>query len=196
MSTILRVEASIKGEASVSRQLTDRIMDRLLKADPDARVITRDLARGVNPVDSAWIGAVFSPAEARDEAQRGIVAYADTLLDELRAADTIVIGLPVYNFGVPAQLKSWFDQLARRGETFAYTEAGPRGLLEGKRAVVAMASDGTPQGSAVDFASGYVRHMLNFFGVETVETVAADAIALNPDQALPRALEAVEALAL
>ena len=169
MTAILRIEASIKGEASISRKLTDRLIARLLDAHADASLVSRDLSIGINPVDAAWIGAVFSSAEARTDAQKAIVAYSDVLLNEVRAADIIVIGLPVYNFGVPSQLKSWFDQLARKGETFTYTEAGPQGLLKGKKAIIAMASDGTKQGSAIDFASGYVRHMLTFFGITDVE---------------------------
>lgn len=196
MTAILRVEASIKGANSVSRKLTDRVIARLLDANPDASLVSRDLSAGINAIDANWIAAVFTPAEARTQAQAEIVAYADALLAEVKAADIIVIGLPVYNFGVPSQLKSWFDQLARRGETFVYTEAGPKGLIEGKKAIIAMASDGTKKGSPVDFASGYVKHMLGFFGITDVETVAADAIAFAPDTAVPHALEAVNALAL
>lgn len=196
MTAILRIEASIKGPNSVSRKLTDRLIARLLDANPDASLTSRDLSAGIAPIDAAWIGAVFTPAEARTAEQAKIVAYADALLAELKAADIIVIGLPVYNFGAPSQLKSWFDQLARRGETFIYTEAGPKGLIEGKKAIIAMASDGTKKGSAVDFASGYVKHMLGFFGITDVETVAADAIAFAPETAVPQALDAVNALAL
>ncbi len=196
MTSILRIEASIKGENSVSRKLTDRLIARLLDTYADASLVSRDLSTGVNAIDGAWIGAVFTPADARNPAQHEIVAYADTLLAEVKAADIIVIGVPVYNFGVPAQLKSWIDQLARRGETFLYTEKGPQGLLTGKKAIIAMSSDGTKQGSEVDFASGYVKHMLNFFGITDVEIVAADAIAYAPDTTLPKALEAVNALAL
>jgi FMN-dependent NADH-azoreductase len=196
MTAILRIEASIKGENSVSRKLTDRLIARLLDTYADASLVSRDLSTGVDAVDAAWIGAVFTPAEARSDAQKAIVAYSDTLLNEVRAADILVIGLPVYNFGVPSQLKSWFDQLARKGESFRYTEAGPQGLLTGKKAIIAMASDGTKQGSAIDFASGYVRHMLTFFGITDVEIVAADAIAYAPDTTVPGALAAVNALAL
>lgn len=196
MTAILRVEASIKGENSVSRKLTDRLVARLLDRHADATLISRDVSTGVNAVDANWIGAMFTPAESRTDAQKAIVAYADELLAEVKAADIIVIGLPVYNFNVPSQLKSWIDQLARRGETFIYTEAGPKGLLEGKKAIIAMASDGTKQGSAIDFASGYVKHMMTFFGISDVEIVAADAIAYAPDVTVPKALEAVEALAL
>jgi FMN-dependent NADH-azoreductase len=195
MTNILRIETSIKGEAAVSRKLTDRIVARLLAAEPAAKVVTRDLSGGVAQIDGAWLGAVFTPAEARDEAQKATAAYADALLAEVKAADTLVIALPVYNFGVPAQLKSWFDQLARKGETFSYTETGPVGLLTGKRAIVAFTSDGTKFGSEIDFASGYVRHMLGFFGITDVEFVAADAIVFGPEAALAKAEAEVDALA-
>lgn len=181
MTSILRIDASIKGENSVSRRLTDRVMARLQAANPGASVITRDLSGGVPQIDGNWIGAVFTPAEERNADQAQIAGYADTLLAEVRAADVLVIGLPVYNFGVPAQLKSWFDQLARKGETFTYTETGPLGLLTGKRAIVALSSDGTKIGSPVDFASGYVRHMLGFFGITEVEFIAADAVLFGGD---------------
>ena len=195
MTSILRIDASIKGENSVSRRLTDRVMARLQAANPGASVITRDLSGGVPQIDGNWIGAVFTPAEDRNADQAQIAGYADTLLAEVRAADVLVIGLPVYNFGVPAQLKSWFDQLARKGETFTYTETGPLGLLTGKRAIVALSSDGTKIGSPVDFASGYVRHMLGFFGITEVEFVAADAILFDPENTVKNAEAAVDALA-
>jgi FMN-dependent NADH-azoreductase len=196
MTNILRVEASIKGENSVSRKLTDRLIARLLDTHADASLVSRDVSTGINTVDANWIGAIFTPADARTPAQKEIVAYADVLLNEVRAADIIVIGVPVYNFGVPSQLKSWIDQLARKGETFQYTEKGPEGLLKGKKAIIAMASDGTKRGSAIDFASGYVKHMMNFFGITDVEIVAADAIAYAPETTVPAALQEVDALAL
>lgn len=195
MTSILRVDASIKGDTSVSRRLTDRLMNRLLAANPGAGVTARDLSDGVPQIDGTWIGAVFTPAEARNADQARIAAYSDALLAEVRAADILVIGLPVYNFGVPAQLKSWFDHLARKGETFHYTEAGAEGLLKGKRAIVALSSDGTKIGSPIDFASGYVRHMLGFFGITEVEFVAADAIVFDPEGTLKKAEAEVDALA-
>lgn len=195
MTSILRVDASIKGDTSVSRRLTDRLMNRLLAANPGAGVTARDLSDGVPQIDGTWIGAVFTPAEARNADQARIAAYSDALLAEVRAADILVIGLPVYNFGVPAQMKSWFDHLARKGETFHYTEAGAEGLLKGKRAIVALSSDGTKIGSPIDFASGYVRHMLGFFGITEVEFVAADAIVFDPEGTLKKAEAEVDALA-
>lgn len=195
MTNILRVESSIKGEASVSRRLTDRITARLEAATPGASVTLRDLSGGVPQIDGAWIGAVFTPAEARNAEQAKIAAYSDALLAEVRAADILVIALPVYNFGVPAPLKAWIDHLARKGETFTYTEAGPQGLLKGKRAIVALSSDGTKFGSEIDFASGYLRHMLGFFGITDVEFVAADQMVFNPDATLKSAEAQIDALA-
>lgn len=195
MTNILRVESSIKGEASVSRKLTDRIVARLTAADPDATVTLRDLSAGVPHIDGDWIGAVYTPAEARSPDQADRAAYSDALLAEVRAADILVIALPVYNFGVPAPLKGWIDHLARKGETFQYTEAGPEGLLKGKRAIVALSSDGTKIGSEIDFASGYIRHMLGFFGITDVDFIAADQMVFGPEETLKKAEAQIDALA-
>lgn len=198
MSTlnILRVDASIKGENSVSRKLSDQIVARLSAAHPGAKVVTRDVTTGLAPIDGAWLGAVFTPAEARSPEQAAIAALPDALLAEVRAADVLVIGAPVYNFAIPAQLKIWIDQLARKGETFTYTETGPVGLLTGKRAYIALASDGTKLGSEIDFASGYLRHILGFLGITDVHVVAADAIVFAPEETLKKAQSAIEALPL
>ena len=195
MTTILRLDSSIKGPASVSRKLLDRAQERLTAAHPGAEIASRDLSRGVPQIDGNWIGAVFTPAAERSAEQAEIAAYSDALLEEVRAADILLIGLPVYNFGVPAQLKSWFDHLARKGETFNYTEAGPEGLLKGKRAIVVLSSDGTKFGSEIDFASGYVRHMLGFFGITDVQFVAADAMVFDPEATVKAAEERIDTLA-
>lgn len=188
MTNILRVDTSIKGDAAVSRRLTDRIVARLVAANPDAVIVMRDLAAGIRPVDSEWLGAVYTPTEARTESQQATAAYADTLLNKVKAANVLVIALPVYNFGLPAQLKAWIDQLARKGEPFRYTEAGPEGLLPGKQAIVAYTSDGTKFGSEIDFASGYLRHILGFFGI-------TDAMAFGVEAAIARGEAEVDALA-
>lgn len=195
MTNILRIDSSITGEASVSRRMTDRILARLTAADPAAKVVVRDLSAGVPHIDGAWVGAVYTPAEARSPEQARIAAYSDALLAEVRAADVLVIGLPVYNFAVPAPLKGWLDHLARKGETFRYSEAGPEGLLKGKRAIVALSSGGTKMGSGIDFASGYLRHMLGFFGITDVEFVAADEINARADEALKTAEARIDVLA-
>jgi len=190
---ILRIDASARRAGSVSRDLVDRIIDRIA---PTAIVTTRDLAHGLPLIDEAWVGANFTPAHDRTDDQRATLALSDTLIAELRAADTLVIGLPIYNFGVPATLKAWVDQVARAGVTFRYTEQGPEGLLQGKRAIVAVASGGTEAGSEIDFATGYIRHMLAFIGITEVEFVTADRLMLDAEASLASAAAQVAALDL
>lgn len=189
--TILHIDASARFQGSVSRDLTAKIIaDR-----PAARVITRDLAETPVPqLTESWVNANFTPAESRTRAQEAALSQSDALIGELEAADTIVIGLPVYNFGIPASLKAWVDMVARAGVTFRYTENGPRGLLTGKRAIVALASGGTEAGSEIDFATPYIRHVLGFVGITDVTIVAADRMALDADASLRRADEQIEAL--
>jgi FMN-dependent NADH-azoreductase len=188
---ILRIDASARRSGSVSRDLADRIIERI---GPDATVTTRDLAQGIPLIDEAWVGANFTPEADRTDAQRDILALSDTLVAELKAADTIVIGLPIYNFGVPAALKAWVDQVARAGVTFKYSEYGPKGLLEGKSAIVAVASGGTEAGSDIDFATGYIRHVLRFIGITDVDFVTADRLMVDADGTMAKALEQVDAL--
>ncbi|MEM9754375.1 MAG: NAD(P)H-dependent oxidoreductase [Pseudomonadota bacterium] len=190
--TILRVDASARQTNSVSRELTDRIIAR----SGATSVTVRDLADGLPLIDEAWVGANFTPADDRTDDQRATLALSDTLVEELKAADTIVIGLPIYNFGVPAALKAWIDLIARAGLTFRYTENGPVGLLEGKKAVIAIASGGTEAGSSIDFATGYVQHILGFLGITDVEVVAADRLMLDPGNAIAKANAQVDALHL
>ena len=144
---------------------------------------------------SPIVPSLYMPADARSDDQRQALALSDTLIAELNAADTIVIGLPVYNFGVPAALKAWVDLVARAGVTFNYTETGPKGALEGKRAILVMASGGVPAGSPVDFATTYMKHMLGFLGITDVEIVAAEALAVDAEAALKAAGDAISALA-
>ena len=120
--------------------------------------------------------ANLAPASERSEEQAELAAISDTLIAELQAADTIVISSPVYNFGVPASLKAWADLVARAGTTFKYTENGPVGLLEGKKAYITAASGGTPIGSDMDFMSSWLTFFLGFLGIKDVEVIAADGI--------------------
>ena len=188
---ILRIDASPRGEKSVSRDLADRIIQRL---DPET-VVTRDVAGGLPALSGEWIGANFTPAEARNAEQRLQLALSDRLVAELQASDTIVISLPVWNFGIPSTLKAWVDLVARVGLTFRYTENGPVGLLDGKRAILAVASGGTKAGSEIDFATTYLRHVLGFVGITDVEVIAADAMAADADAALANATAEIKALA-
>jgi FMN-dependent NADH-azoreductase len=190
--TILRIDASARRTGSISRDLTDAIVSKF----DTAEVRVRDLATDPLPqINETWVGANFTPADKRSDAQRQTLAQSDALVAELRAADTIVIGLPVYNFGVPAGLKAWIDLVARAGETFRYTESGPEGLLTGKRVIIAMASGGTEADSAIDFATPYLRHVLGFMGITQVELVRADRLAMDAEGTLKSAQDQVAALA-
>ena len=195
MTNILRIDASARTENSVSRDLLDRIIARF-DAAGDATVTHRDLAHGVPLIDEDWVGANFTPADARNDAQKEKLAISDELVGEVKDADVLLIGLPIYNFSVPAAMKAWIDQIARAGVTFKYTEYGPKGLLEGKRAIVVVASGGTEMGSDIDFASGYLRHVLGFIGIEDVVFVPADRMMVDAEATLKSAHEAVEALTI
>jgi FMN-dependent NADH-azoreductase len=188
---ILRIDASARRSGSVSRDLADRIIARI---GAGATVTTRDLADGVPLIDEAWIGSAYTPPADRTAEQRERLALSDTLVAELQAADTLVIGLPIYNFGVPAAFKAWIDQVARAGVTFEYSPQGPKGLLQGKRAIVAVASGGTEAGSELDFATGFARQVLGFIGITDVEFVTADRLMVDADGTMAKALEQVEAL--
>jgi FMN-dependent NADH-azoreductase len=190
---ILRIDASARRTGSVSRDLADKIIARF---GDDITVTTRDLANGLPLIDEEWVGANFTPADARSDDQKAKLALSDDLVAELKAADTIVIGLPIYNFGVPAALKAWVDQVARAGVTFQYSEYGPKGLLDGKRAIVVVASGGTEAGSDIDFATGYIRHVLAFIGITEVDFVAADRMMIDADATLKSANAQVEALTI
>lgn len=176
MSNILHITASIRGDDSVSTKLGTALVDGLA-AKSGAGVTTRDLAAQDVPFQTwdRFNAGLTDPAERTSE-QAELAAMADTLIEELMAADTIVVSSPIYNFNVPASLKAWADLVARAGTTFKYTENGPAGLLEGKRAYITIASGGTPVGSDFDHMSGWLKFFLGFLGIEVVETVAADGI--------------------
>ncbi|MEQ8411314.1 MAG: NAD(P)H-dependent oxidoreductase [Erythrobacter sp.] len=176
MTHILHIKASIRGDESISNQLGDRIVAGL-SAKGEARVTTRDLAAEDVPFVSAErFAANLAPVEQRTAEQAELAAISDQLIEELEAADTIVISSPVYNFTIPASLKAWADLVARAGRTFKYTETGPVGLLEGKKAYLAVASGGTKMGSEIDFMSPWLTFFLGFLGITDIEIVAADGV--------------------
>lgn len=192
---ILHVDSAITGDASVSRQLTARVVAKLKAANPAASVTYRDLNKGVPGIDTDWFHAVRLAPEKPTADQQRLIDTSDAYLAEVQDADVLVIGLPIYNFTLTAQLKNWLDQISRAGLSFRYTEAGPEGLLKGKRAIVAYSAAGTPFGSDLDFASGYLRHMLGFLGITDIEFVPADRLALDRDAGLARAQEALDQIA-
>ena len=189
--TVLHIDSSARLTGSVSRDLTAQVVERLGAKE----IIRRDLAAPLPLLDEAWIGANFTPADQRTEAQKALLAQSDALIEELKSADTIVIGAPVYNFSVPSTLKAWIDLVARAGVTFRYSEAGPEGLLKGKRAIVVVTSGGTPAGSDYDYASRYLSQILGFIGITDVELVAADQQAIDAEGSINKAKSAIAALA-
>lgn len=192
--TVLHIDASARKSGSVSRDLSDRIVSGLMSNNKHAKLIRRDLADGIPFIDDIFTAAINTPADERTAAQRKALDVSDALVAELQAADAIVIGSPIYNFGVPAAFKAWIDQVARAGVTFSYTENGPVGLLENKKAYIALASGGTQVGSDIDFASGWLKHVMGFIGIHDVEMVAADRTMMD-DQSVARAEAMVAELA-
>lgn len=193
MTKILRIESSARTSGSTTRDLNDKIVDRFRQSGP-VDVALRDLTVPVPQITESWVGANFTPAAERTADQAAELALSHTLVAELQDADVIVIGVPIYNFGVPAALKAWVDQVARAGVTFKYSAEGPVGLLEGKRAILSVASGGTEVGSDIDFASGYMRHVLGFIGVHDVEIVRADQQMVDADATKAKASADLDAL--
>ena len=183
MNNLLVINSSAAREGSVSRELVEFAVDRLLENAPLAQVVRRDL--GANPVphlDVATLNGVRgTPAT---DVERDARARSDQLIDELRAADTVVIGAPMYNFGVTTSLRAWFDHVLRAGETFSYSSEGPRGLLGGKRVIVIESRGGLYSegpAAAVDFQEPYLRHLLGFIGIRDVTFVHAEKIGYGPE---------------
>lgn len=169
MTHILHIDASAHIPTSASRTASAHIVKGL-----EGTVTRRDLAVTPLPqIDGAWADARLTDPASRDAATAARLTLSDTLVAELQAADTIVIGTPVYNFAAPAALKAWMDLVARPGVTFTYTEGGPKGLLTGKKAIIAVASGGTQIGSEIDFLTPHLRFFLGFLGITDVTVQAA-----------------------
>lgn len=191
--TLLLVQSSAKGDDSITRALARDLAERLA-AQEGSEIVLRDLAKGVETIDPLWVGANFTPPEARTEAMSDRLAGSDALVAEVMNADTLVLGMPMYNFGPPGPFKSWIDLVIRAGVTFRYSEAGPVGLVENKRAFIVMASGGTPVDGPMDFATPWLKHTLGFLGITDVTVVAADRSVMR-DDAVSEAQAAIDALA-
>ena len=192
---LLLVSASARTTDSVSRALAEELLTSLQDPATELTIRRRDLTDVPPLVDEDWIAANFTPAEDRTEAQRERLSTSDRLVEELKAADVLVIATPIYNFGIPAALKAWVDMVARARLTFRYTDQGPKGLLENKRAYLVVTSGGTEVGSDIDFATGYLRHVLGFLGIRDVEIVAADRLAARQTSSLEAARARIRQLA-
>ena len=199
MTNLLQINTSLFSGHGQSSQLAERFVSAYLSRNSDTQLVTRDLgAEPVPHLDGARFTAFTTPAEQRTAEQRAVVAYSDALIDELRRADVIVLGLPMYNFSIPSQLKSYFDHIARIGETFSYTPQGPVGLLAGKKAYVLEARGGNYVGTHWDTETAYVRNFLAFIGITDVEFVHAEGLARGEESrmaSLNRAHNSIDRLA-
>lgn len=185
---ILRLDASANTETSVSKQLGDHLIEQLRESLGDVEVAQRDLNRGLSFIDSGWVAANLTAEESRTAGQRARLALSDSLIDELRRADHIVLTTPMYNFGIPATLKAWIDQIARAGVTFRYTENGPVGLLENKRVDIVITTGGVPLESPADFVSGYLRQVFRFIGIEDINIIGADRMNVDAEASFNQAM--------
>jgi FMN-dependent NADH-azoreductase len=189
---ILRLDASASPGESGSRSLGDQLLERIARYNPSIEIRQRDLNADARFIDANWIEANFSASDTRSDAARQRLAYSDELIAELQWADHILITTPMYNFSVPATLKAWIDQVCRVGVTFRYTDNGPVGLLAGKRADIVITTGGVPIGSPVDFASGYLRQVLGFIGIDEVDIIGADRMNQDSEQSVARALQQID----
>jgi FMN-dependent NADH-azoreductase len=190
VNRVLRIDSSSSSHGhSVTRRLGDEVMRRLDQTYPGADITERDLSSGVEFLSESWVQANMTKPDERSRAQQDILVGSDQLVRELDAADVIVITAPVYNFSVPAALKAWIDMVCRARLTFRYTENGPQGLLQDRPVYLVLASGGVAFGSSSDFASGYMRHILDFIGIRDVRTVYAERTNSNSSASESAALE-------
>ena len=199
MTQLLQINTSLFAGQGQSSRLTEQFVAEWRAHHPDSRVTVRDLAADAVPhLDAARFGAFTTAAEARSAEQQAVIAYSDALIAELKAADVIVLGLPLYNFGVPSQLKAYFDHVARAGVTFRYTAHGPEGLLTGKKAYVFATRGGLYAGTPLDTQTNYVRDFLRFIGIADVEFVYAEGLNISAElkaTALGKAQDEIHRLA-
>jgi FMN-dependent NADH-azoreductase len=197
--TLLQINASIFSNHGQSTRLADEFVAGWRAGNPGAKVVVRNLAEDTVPhLDAERFAAFLAKPGERSSEQQAVVDYSDALIDELKRADVLVLGLPMYNFGVPSTLKAYIDHIARAGATFKYTDKGPVGLLTGKKAYVFATRGGLYAGTPLDTQTAYVRDMLRFLGVDDVEFVYAEGLAINAEQkaaALSKAQRAIERLA-
>ncbi|MDO6387800.1 MULTISPECIES: FMN-dependent NADH-azoreductase [unclassified Uliginosibacterium] len=186
---ILQINSSVRGDASASTRLANSIVSRLRALDPSASLTVREA--GSQPIlDEAALGAIFTPAEARTPEQAARAAIDFAAIAEVQAADVIVIGVPMYNFGVPVQLKAWIDAIAKAGVTFQYTANGPEGLLKGKKVYLALARGGLYRDTPADSQTPYLKSVLGFLGLNDVSLIHAEGLSMGEEAAAKAFAEA------
>jgi FMN-dependent NADH-azoreductase len=200
METLLQINTSIFSNGGQSSQLADRFVANWSHGHPDRKVFTRDLAKAPVPhLDGARFGAFISKPDERTAEQTEVLHFSDALIQELRDADVVVLGLPMYNFGIPSTLKAYFDHIARAGVTFRYTDKGPVGALTGKKVYVFAARGGYYAGTPIDTQSSYLRQFLGFLGMEDVEFTYAEGLNIGAsakEESLARARARADMLSL
>jgi FMN-dependent NADH-azoreductase len=203
MATLLTIDSSPMGDHSISRKLTAQFAASWRKAHPGGNVMSRDLTTTeLPPVNGIWVGAAYTPEDARSREQREALAVSDALISELQRADEYVFGVPMHNFSIPSTLKLWIDQVVRVGKTFSYGTGTPKGLLNGKKATLLIASGGVyEQGTAMaslNFVTPYLRAVCGLIGVTDVTIIAAEGTAqlmsgqIDPQTFLAPSLEKVQ----
>ncbi len=179
---ILHIKSSILGEHSVSNQLSQAYLSDVLNVDEQANVTVRDFSQQSIPhIDGALLGALGTAAEERNGEQSKMVAFADLLISEISESDVIVLGLPMYNFGAPSMLKAYFDQIARAGSTFSYTENGPVGLLKDKEVIVFATRGGLYQDTPQDTQTPFIKNFFAFIGINNVKFVYAEGLQMGDE---------------
>ncbi len=179
---IVQINASARSADANSTKLANAITARLTARNPGAVVELRDLAKTPHPVlDEPALGALFTPADQRSAEQSARVSLDDALIAQVQSADVIVLGVPMYNFGIPVQLKTWLDAIARVGVTFRYTATGPEGLVKGKKVYVALARGGLYRDTPADSQVPYLKTILGFLGMTDVEFIYAEGLAMGAD---------------
>ena len=179
---ILQINSSARTEGSHSTKLATALVERLSAIQPQAEVTVRDLGRTPHPVlDESALQALFTPADQRTTEQAIRVALDDVLIAEIQSADVVVLGIPMYNFGVPAQLKSWIDAVSRAQVTFRYTEQGPEGLLKGKKVYVVLTRGGLYRNTPNDTQTPYLKTLFGFLGMTDVQFLYAEGLAMGPE---------------
>mgnify|MGYP003145139853 CR=1 FL=1 len=194
MATLLQINSSLFGDNGNSSVLTQEFVQRWKAQNPTGDVIVRDFAKEEVPhLDAARVQALFSPADSRTPAQQAVLDYSDKIIAEIAAADVIVIGVPLYNFGVPSTLKAYFDHIARAGVTFKYTETGPVGLLSNKPVYIIATRGGIHKGQPSDTQSQFLTNFLGFVGLKDVHFIYAEGLNMGQkEQAFAAAKTEIE----
>jgi len=195
MTNVLIIDSAATGEASVSRKLTREAAERLQRANPAARIVLRDIGSAPIPHLSEKTVPAIRAGIVDSEEARAALALSDELIAELQEADLIILGAPMYNFGMPSTLKAWFDHVLRARVTFRYSEAGPEGLLKGKKAIVVETRAGLYSegpAAAMDSQEPHLRTLLGFMGIDDVTFVRAEKLAFGPEVAEAALAEAAE----